>query len=51
MLYEAVVSLIGEVPVGYEPLIYVLCALILLWLLSSTFSILYAVLGWIGGNK
>lgn len=51
MLYEAVVELIGEVPVGYEPLVYVMACLILMWLLSSTFSILYAVLGWIGGRK
>lgn len=50
MLYEAVVNLIGPVPVGYEPLLYVACVLVLLWLLSSVFSILYAVLGWIGGK-
>lgn len=50
MLYEAVVNLIGPVPVGFEPLLYVACVLVLLWLLSSVFSILYAVLGWIGGK-
>ena len=27
MLYEAVVNLIGEVPVGFEPLVYVACIL------------------------
>ena len=50
MLYEAVVELIGEVPVGFEPLVYVACILVLLWLLSSVFSILWSVLSWIGGR-
>ena len=50
MLYEAVVSLIGEVPAGFEPLVYVACILVLLWLLSSVFSILWSVLSWIGGS-
>lgn len=50
MLYEAVVNLIGEVPVGFEPLVYVGCILVLLWLLTSVFSILWSLLGWIGGK-
>lgn len=50
MLYEAVVNLIGEVPLGYEPLVYVACILILLWLLSTTFSILWQIINWIGGK-
>ena len=50
MLYEAVVSLIGEVPVGFEPIVYVSCMLVLVWLLYSVFSILWSVLSWIGGR-
>lgn len=50
MLYEAVLNLLGEVPVGFEPLIYALCIPVLLWLLSSTFSILWSVLSFIGGK-
>lgn len=50
MLYEALVSLIGEVPAGYEPLILALSVPVLLWLLSSTFSILWSVLSFIGGK-
>ncbi len=50
MLYEAVVNLLGPVPTGYEPLLYVACVLVLLWLLSSVFSILWSVIGWIGGK-
>lgn len=50
MLYEAVVNLIGEVPVGFEPLVYVCCILVLLFLLNSVFSILWSLLSWIGGK-
>ncbi len=50
MLYEALVNLIGPVPVGFEPLLYVCCVPVLLWLLNSVFSILWSVLDWIGGK-
>lgn len=50
MLYEAVLNLIGEVPVGYEPLLYVIAAIVLLWLLDHVFSIIWSVLSWIGGK-
>lgn len=50
MLYEALVNLIGDVPVGFEPLVYIACVLVLIWLLSSVFSILWSVLNWIGGK-
>lgn len=50
MLYEAVVNLIGDVPVGFEPLVYIACAVLLLWLLNTTFSIIFQVVNWIGGR-
>lgn len=50
MLYEAVVSLIGEVPVGCEPVVYLISGIVLMWLLTTTFSILWAVVNWIGGK-
>lgn len=50
MLYEALVDLLGEVPAGFEPLVYVCAAIVLLWLLNSTFSILWSVVSWIGGK-
>lgn len=50
MLYEALVSLVGEVPEGFEPLVYVAAVLVLIWLLSSVFSILWSLLSWIGGK-
>lgn len=50
MLYEALVNLVGPVPTGLEPLVYMAACLVLLWLLSSVFSILWSVLNWIGGK-
>lgn len=50
MLFEALVNLIGEVPVGFEPLVYVFACIVLVWLLSSVFSILWSVFNWIGGK-
>lgn len=50
MLYEALVNLIGPVPVGFEPLLYVLCVPLLLWLLDHVFSIIWSVISWIGGK-
>lgn len=50
MLYEAMVNLIGTPLLGFEPLYHVGAILILIWLLNSVFSILWAVLNWIGGK-
>lgn len=44
-MFDAVQALIGPVPVGYEPLVYVMCIPILLWLLSQFFGILWAIIG------
>lgn len=50
MLYEEVVALIGDVPQGFEPLVYLCCLIILLWLLQFVSSVLWAVLSWFGGR-
>lgn len=50
MLYEKVVELIGTVPVGFEPLVYIGSILVLLWLLQTVFSVLWTLLSWIGGK-
>jgi len=39
MLIEEIASLIGEIPSGYEPVIYICCILFLLYLLDSFFAI------------
>ena len=44
-MFDAVQALIGQVPAGYEPLVYVMCIPVLLWLLSQFFGILWAILG------
>lgn len=44
-MFDAVQTLIGQVPPGYEPLVYVMCIPILLWLLSQFFGILWAIIG------
>lgn len=49
-IYEALVSLVGEPPVGLEPLVYVMSCVILLFLVLSAFSLVGAVVKWIGGK-
>lgn len=44
-MFDAVQALIGTVPVGYEPVLYVLCVPLLIWLLSQFFGILWALIG------
>ena len=51
MLYEKVVELLGPVPTGLEPVLYIVCALILVWLLSTFFSILWNFFRLIGGDR
>ena len=46
MLYEEVVNLLGEVPSGFEPLVYFGCILLLIWFLQFFTSILWSVLKW-----
>lgn len=50
MLYEKIVELIGEVPVGFEPLVYIGAILVLLFLLQTVFSVLWTLLSWMGGK-
>lgn len=49
-IYEQVVAIVGEVPAGFEPVVYLACLFILVFLLSTGFRILFAVLGWVGGQ-
>ena len=51
MLYEAVVELLGEVPAGFEPLVYTCAAVVLLWMLQFVSSVLWTVLSWFGGHR
>lgn len=44
-MFAEITALIGEVPAGLEPVVYVMCIVVLIWLLSQFFGILWAVLG------
>lgn len=50
MLYEEVIALIGEVPQGFEPIVYFGCILLLIWFLQFASSLLWSILSWIGGR-
>lgn len=43
-MFDALTSLIGIVPSGYEPLVYVLCIPLLMWLLGQFFGILWSLM-------
>ena len=51
MFYQALVDLIGEVPAGFEPVVYVLSIPLLAIVLLSCLNILGAVFKWIGGRS
>lgn len=44
MLFDSLQALIGEVPYGFEGIVYVLCVPVLLWLLAQFFGILWSIL-------
>ena len=48
-IYQAIEELIGAVPVGYEPLAYVVCAVILIFLLSNCFMLIGSIIKKLGG--
>lgn len=50
MIYEQLVELIGTPPAGLEPVIYVMAAIVLLFLVMSAMSLIGAVIKWIGGR-
>lgn len=50
MLYEAVIELIGEAPAGLEAITYIVTCVILVFILSTAFRLIGAVVSWIGGK-
>lgn len=50
-LTQAIIEIIGSPPAGYEIIVWVVAAQILLFLLTSAFSILGAILNWVGGRR
>lgn len=49
-IYESVVALVGTVPSGCEPIVYVLSCVVLLFLLQQAFGVIYSIVNWIGGK-
>ena len=49
LIYDKIVELIGSVPYGFEPVVYAMAVVVLVWVLSTFFSILHAFFGMIGG--
>lgn len=46
-MYDAISQLIGTIPAGYEPVVYVLCIPFLMWLVGQIMSIFYSLFkGW-----
>lgn len=39
-IYQALVNIVGEVPAGYEPVVYVFAIVITIYLLSCGFSLI-----------
>lgn len=51
LIYDKIVDLIGVVPYGAEPLVYCVSCIVLVWLLSVFFSVLWTFFSMIGGGK
>lgn len=49
-VYEALLELVGSIPVGFEPLAWTVAAVFLLYLVVSVFSILASVIQFAGGK-
>ena len=42
MIYEKLVELIGTVPAGLEPVVYVISCIVAVWLLGQFFTVLWS---------
>lgn len=50
-IYEAVIDLIGQPPSGFEPVVWCVSAVVLIFLVRTAFSVVASVLDWIGGRR
>lgn len=48
---EAVIALVGDPPPGYDIVVWVCCCMILIYLITSAFSIVASIINWIGGKS
>lgn len=49
-IYESLIALVGDVPVGFEIIAWIFSAIILIYLVRTVFSIIASVLQWVGGQ-
>lgn len=42
-IYEAVISLVGDPPPGYDILVWIFSAIVLIYLIASAFNVLYGL--------
>lgn len=49
-IYEAVISLVGEAPPGFDILVWIFSSIVLFYLIRCVFSIISSLLQWIGGQ-
>lgn len=49
-IYESVIALVGEVPVGFDIIAWIFSALVLIYLIRTVFSIISSILSWVGGQ-
>ena len=49
-VYSALLSLIGDPPAGYDIVVWVVAAVFGLYLVCSAFSVIWALLSYIGGK-
>lgn len=51
MIYDKIIELVGAVPYGFEPVVYAMAVVVLVWVLSTFFSIVHAFFNMIGGYR
>lgn len=49
-LYEQVQAIVGSVPSGYEPFVYLISGIVLLVFLQSVLNIFASIVRWCTGN-
>lgn len=49
-IYESLIALVGEPPAGFEIIVWIMAAIVLIYLVRTVFSIISSVLSWVGGQ-
>lgn len=51
VLYEMLENLVGTVPAGLEPVVYIIACIVCVWILSTFFTILWSFLMLLTGGR